>query len=185
MEKVMMKSRVLKFFVVLSGIALSIHAHNVNRMLERVHQRLDKALENAPSISARDLLNKGTLKASLAQGPLTLDIQEVNGVKLIKGLKREINLIDKLFWCKQEELVQQLQTNSEHGYTVFADLLAKRCMYNTSPLLMFMREIVLEDEALDRCLHDARDNQAEQLKKMRETFNALLECLSKVFGVNS
>lgn len=182
----MMKIRMLKFVVVLGGIALTVQARNVNMTLERMHQRLDKALENTPSTSACDLLkNRGIHKTHLEQGPMTLDIQEINGVKFIKGLKREINLIDKLFWCKQTELVQQLQTNSEHGYTIFADLLKTRSMYNTSPLLMFMREIVLEEEALDRCQHDARGSEIEELKKMRETFNALLECLAKVFGVSN
>lgn len=175
----------LKLVAFLSAATSCIHAGNVSMTLDRMHKRLDRALEHSESVPPSSLFKfGGALGNKLQQGPLKFDIQEVNGVKLIKGLVREDSIIDKLFWAKQTDLVQKFQQNFEAGSTTLANLLTKRCMYNLNPVLMFMHEVVLEDEALDRCQRNAIGKEIEQIKVLRATLDALLECVAKALGVN-
>lgn len=174
----------IKPILIFTIVIFNMNARNANMTLDRMHQRLDQALETAQRIPVTSLLKRGGTGNTL-QGQLELDIREVNGVKLITGLKRKNNILDKLFWCKQTELVQQFQYDSDLGRVALAGLIKKRCVSNVNPLIIFIHELVAEDDALDCCQQNAVGQEIEQVKAYQAVLDALLECIAKALGVGN
>lgn len=153
---------------------------------DRLHKKLDKVLDQAAT-DAKSLFKKGSnLIGGSSQAPLTLDIEEVNGVKLIKGLKRD-NQIEKimsqLFWCKQAHLVALLQCDRMQGAAQLAELVTQRGVDQQQVLIKFMQEIVYEYESLQECAKSARKEEVQQVRVLQSTLDGLLEGLTKALGI--
>ncbi|MBS1988576.1 hypothetical protein JST56_06340 [Candidatus Dependentiae bacterium] len=182
-----MKIQQIIISVILSaGACNCLHAGNIKMSFDRLHKKLDKVLDQAAT-DAKSLFKKGSnLITGSSQAPLTLDIEEINGVKLIKGLKRDNQIekiVNQLFWCKQNDLVAFLQQNFELGSTQLRELILQRDASKQQALIRFMQEIVHEYECLDECAQSARKEEVARVQELQATLDGLLEGLAKALGI--
>lgn len=184
MKESTMKLLVFKLFLLMQGVTCFLSPLFAQLALTKFHNQINQAMASSEQMSVQDLIKKNT--QSFQQGPLVLDIQETEGgVKLIKGIKRQNSLLETLFWCKQEELVDLLEKNFEQGAVVFAELLNKRSSTTEGKLILFMTEILYEDKALTTSEKVAVGKEIEDIQNMRRIFDRLLLGLSKLWGISN
>lgn len=171
-----------------SGVLNCLHAGSMKMNFDRLHKKLDKVIDQATT-DAKSFFKKGSnLISGSSHAPLTLDIEEVNGVKLIKGLKRDnqINkIVSQLFWCKQVDLVELFEQNFQLASTQLAALIAQRDVRQEGVLVKFMQEIVCEYESLQECAQSARKEEIVLVQGLQTTLNRLLEGLTKALGIQN
>lgn len=163
-----------------------LYAGGIKMSFDRLHKKLDKALDQAAT-DAKSLFKKGSnLIGGSSQAPLTLDIEEVNGVKLIKGLKRENQIekiVSQLFWSKQAHLAALLQRDIALGSLQLAELVIQRGVDQKQVLIKFMQEIVYEYERLQECAQSARKEEVQEVQALQSTLDSLLEGITKALGI--
>lgn len=165
-----------------------VDAGNLKTTFDRLHKKLDSLPEKAAT-DVKALFQKGSRLVTSSSHTLpTLDIEVVNGVKLIKGLKRDAQVdkkVSQLFWCKQVGLVALFESDFAQGLAQLTELITQRSMDRKSLLINFMEEIVQEDHVLNECLQHANHQEAAQISALQITLDGLLGSLTKALGIQN
>lgn len=151
--------------------------------LEKMHEKIDQAKSQKEAIPLKSIIKKGNVGLSNHQDKLQLDIVEENGVRIIKGIKKEGCPLDKLFWSKQLDLVDMLAENKVQGLAQLMKLISSRCIIkNINPLLTFVHELAIEDNILDDFRQVASESELKEVAAHRKTFDSLLLFIFNYFS---